>query len=272
MKDAYSFDLDYAGARAAYNRMFVAYLRTFARLGLQAIPMRADSGPIGGDLSHEFVILADTGESAVFCDKALLDLEVPGADTDFRSDLSPIVERWTAPYAATDEKHDEAAFAKLPQERRVAARGIEVGHIFYFGTKYLCADAGAGHRPRRCGPCGAYGLIRGGGVAPRRCGHRSKPRRPRGEPMVIGMKPPDGCEYRQRMRPGLTPRTARTLGPRHAVAARHPAHDGRTHRPGHGPVGRDVHPQPEHLAAVGRAAAGSRRYLAAIFCCAATIR
>jgi prolyl-tRNA synthetase len=136
MKDAYSFDLDYAGAREAYNRMFVAYLRTFSRLGLKAIPMRADSGPIGGDLSHEFVILAETGESAVFCDKALLDLDVPGEDTDFRADLSPIVERWTTPYAATDEKHDEAAFAALPEERRVAARGIEVGHIFYFGTKY----------------------------------------------------------------------------------------------------------------------------------------
>jgi prolyl-tRNA synthetase len=136
MKDAYSFDLDFESARAAYNRMFVAYLRTFARLGLKAIPMRADSGPIGGDLSHEFVILADTGESAVFCDKALLDLDVPGEDTDFRSDLSPIVTRWTTPYAATDEKHDETAFAALPEERRVAARGIEVGHIFYFGTKY----------------------------------------------------------------------------------------------------------------------------------------
>lgn len=136
MKDAYSFDLDYEGARAAYNRMFIAYLRTFARLGLKAIPMRADSGPIGGDLSHEFVILADTGESAVFCDKDLLELEVPGEETDFHSDLSPIVARWTAPYAATDEKHDEAAFAALPEERRMAARGIEVGHIFYFGTKY----------------------------------------------------------------------------------------------------------------------------------------
>ncbi len=136
MKDAYSFDLDFEGARHSYNRMFVAYLRTFARLGLKAIPMRADSGPIGGDLSHEFVILAETGESAVYCDKGLLDFEVPGEDTDFRSDLSPIVERWTKPYAATDEKHDEAAFAALPPERRVAARGIEIGHIFYFGTKY----------------------------------------------------------------------------------------------------------------------------------------
>ena len=86
--------------------MFVAYLRTFARLGLKAIPMRADSGPIGGDMSHEFVILADTGESAVFCDRDMLEIDVPGEETDFRADLSPIVERWTTPYAATDEKHD----------------------------------------------------------------------------------------------------------------------------------------------------------------------
>jgi prolyl-tRNA synthetase len=136
MKDAYSFDLNLADARAAYNRMFVAYLRTFSRLGLKAVPMRAESGPIGGDLSHEFVILADTGESAVYCDSKLLDLEVPGADTDFRSDLSPIVDHWTAYYAATDDMHDAAAFEALPEERRVSARGIEVGHIFHFGTKY----------------------------------------------------------------------------------------------------------------------------------------
>jgi prolyl-tRNA synthetase len=136
MKDAYSFDLDSEAARQSYYRMFVAYLRTFARLGLKAIPMRADTGPIGGDLSHEFVILADTGESAVYCDRALLDLPVPGEETDFWSDLSPLVERWTTSYAATDEKHDEAAFAALPEERRISARGIEVGHIFYFGTKY----------------------------------------------------------------------------------------------------------------------------------------
>jgi prolyl-tRNA synthetase len=136
MKDAYSFDRDYEGARHAYNRMFVAYLRTFSRLGLKAVPMRAESGPIGGDLSHEFVILAETGESAVFCDRVLLDLETPGEKVDFRADLSPIVDRWTAPYAATDDKHDAAAFATLPAERRVSARGIEVGHIFYFGTKY----------------------------------------------------------------------------------------------------------------------------------------
>jgi prolyl-tRNA synthetase len=139
MKDAYSFDLDAAGARAAYNRMFVAYLRTFARLGLKAIPMQAESGPIGGDMSHEFVILADTGESAVYCSRALLELPIPGEDTDFRSDLSPIVDAWTAPYAATDDKHDAAAFAALREADRLTARGIEVGHIFYFGTKYSTA-------------------------------------------------------------------------------------------------------------------------------------
>jgi prolyl-tRNA synthetase len=105
-------------------------------MGLKAVPMRAESGPIGGDLSHEFVILADTGESAVFCDRDLLALETPSADTDFRSDLSLLVESWTKPYAATDDKHDEAAFAALPEERRLSARGIEVGHIFYFGSKY----------------------------------------------------------------------------------------------------------------------------------------
>lgn len=136
MKDAYSFDVDQAGALRAYHKMFVAYLRTYKRLGLTAIPMRADTGPIGGKLSHEFIILASTGESAVFCDKDLLDLPVPGEDVDFGGDLSPIVDMFTSRYAATDEMHDEAAFAALPEERRVSARGIEVGHIFSFGTKY----------------------------------------------------------------------------------------------------------------------------------------
>jgi len=136
MKDAYSFDVDQAGALRAYHKMFVAYLRTYKRLGLTAIPMRADTGPIGGKLSHEFIILASTGESAVFCDKDLLDLPVPGDDIDFGGDLSPVVDMFTSRYAATDEMHDEAAFAALPEERRVSARGIEVGHIFSFGTKY----------------------------------------------------------------------------------------------------------------------------------------
>ncbi len=136
MKDAYSFDIDFESSRAAYHRMFVAYLRTFARMGLKAIPMRAESGPIGGEMSHEFVILADTGESAVFCSKRVLDLPIPGEDTDFLGDLSPIIDAWTEHYAATEEKHDEAAFAALPADEQVSARGIEVGHIFHFGTKY----------------------------------------------------------------------------------------------------------------------------------------
>ena len=138
MKDAYSFDLDEAGARHAYNRMFVAYLRTFARMGLKAIPMRADTGPIGGDLSHEFIILASTGESEVHCDRAYLDFDTPPADTDFDDApaLQGIVDRWTARYAATSEMHDAAAFEAVPDADRLSARGIEVGHIFYFGTKY----------------------------------------------------------------------------------------------------------------------------------------
>ena len=138
MKDAYSFDLDEEGARAAYNRMFVAYLRTFERLGLKSIPMRAETGPIGGDLSHEFIILANTGESEVFCDKTYLGMEVPGEDTDFddAAAIGKIVSAWTAPYAATDEMHDEAQWAKLSEDKRLSERGIEVGHIFYFGTKY----------------------------------------------------------------------------------------------------------------------------------------
>jgi len=138
MKDAYSFDVDFAGAKHAYNRMFVAYLRTFARMGLRSIPMVAESGPIGGNLSHEFIVLADTGESEVFCDREYLDFEVPGADIDFNhvGRLQAIVDKWTSLYAATSEKHDAAAFAKVPVEKQVSARGIEVGQVFYFGTKY----------------------------------------------------------------------------------------------------------------------------------------
>ncbi|MSO88677.1 MAG: proline--tRNA ligase [Rhodospirillaceae bacterium] len=148
MKDSYSFDLDYDGAVRAYNRMFVAYLRTFARMGLKAIPMRADTGPIGGDLSHEFIILAETGESQVFCDKALVELDILDTEIDYRADLRPVVDRWTGPYAATDEKHDPAAFERLPADRRLQARGIEVGHIFYFGTKYSKAMGAAVTGPK----------------------------------------------------------------------------------------------------------------------------
>src|ERR1700693_698628 len=138
MKDAYSFDLDQNSARHSYNKMFVAYLRTFARLGLKSIPMRAESGPIGGDLSHEFIILASTGESEVFCHKDTLDFEMPGEDVNFddAAGLQKIVERWTPLYAATLEKHDPAAFGQIPADKQVSARGIEVGQVFYFGTYY----------------------------------------------------------------------------------------------------------------------------------------
>ncbi|MCR9195190.1 MAG: proline--tRNA ligase, partial [Hyphomonas sp.] len=138
MKDAYSFDLSEEAARVSYQRMFAAYLNTFDRMGITAIPMQADPGPIGGDLSHEFLILADSGESEVYCDKAVLDVPAPGADFDFE-DLAALdaeMTKRTQYYAATDEKHDEAAFNAIPADRQVKARGIEVGHIFYFGTKY----------------------------------------------------------------------------------------------------------------------------------------
>jgi prolyl-tRNA synthetase len=137
MKDAYSFDIDEAAARVSYNKMFVAYLRTFARMGLKAIPMRAETGPIGGDLSHEFIILAETGESAVFCNKDVLDLPVPGEDTNYDGDLAPLIHPWTSLYAATEDVHDNARFEReVPPDKRVHTRGIEVGQIFYFGTKY----------------------------------------------------------------------------------------------------------------------------------------
>jgi prolyl-tRNA synthetase len=137
MKDGYSFDLDEAAARRSYQRMFVAYLRTFARLGVKAIPMRAETGPIGGDLSHEFIVLADTGESDVYCDRAVLDLPIPSAAVDYDGDLEPLIRAWTAPYAATSDVHDAARYeAEVPSERRLHTRGIEVGQIFYFGTKY----------------------------------------------------------------------------------------------------------------------------------------
>jgi prolyl-tRNA synthetase len=138
MKDAYSFDLDAEGARHSYNRMFVAYLRTFLRLGVTAIPMVADTGPIGGNLSHEFIILASTGESEVFCHKDYLGFPPPPETIDFddRAAVQAVVDKWTSLYAATSEKHDDAAFAALPEAARLSARGIEVGHIFYFGTKY----------------------------------------------------------------------------------------------------------------------------------------
>jgi prolyl-tRNA synthetase len=137
MKDAYSFDLDKDAATQAFYRMFVAYLRTFHRMGLVGIPMRADSGPIGGDMSYEFHVLAETGESAVFLHADLVNKPIPPIDVDFRADLTLIFKDWTSLYAATDEMLDEARFkSDVPDEKQLNARGIEVGHIFYFGTKY----------------------------------------------------------------------------------------------------------------------------------------
>ncbi len=135
MKDTYSFDLNFDGTKKTYNKMFVAYLRTFARMGLRAIPMAADSGPIGGDMSHEFLILADTGESEVFCHKDILSFDLPKDNIDYNEDFQPIVDKWTELYAATDEKHNLSQESFLAEDL-VSARGIEVGHIFYFGTKY----------------------------------------------------------------------------------------------------------------------------------------
>jgi prolyl-tRNA synthetase len=138
MKDAYSFDLTREGAEHSYRQMLCAYLRTFQRMGLRALPMRADTGPIGGNLSHEFIILAETGESAVFYDSDFesIDWVAAGFDYDSADDMRRCFELATATYAATDEMHDEAEWAKVPEDRRRQGRGIEVGHIFFFGTKY----------------------------------------------------------------------------------------------------------------------------------------
>ncbi|MCA8868919.1 MAG: proline--tRNA ligase [Rhodobacteraceae bacterium] len=138
MKDGYNFDIDKAAAMHAYNRHMVSYLRTYERMGLKAIPMRADSGPIGGDDTHEFLVLADTGESEVFYDKRILDLSLGerAVDYDDWDQCAAIKQEWTTPYARTDETHDAALFDAIPEEYRMTSRGIEVGQIFYFGTKY----------------------------------------------------------------------------------------------------------------------------------------
>ncbi len=161
MKDGYGFATSEQGHLEIYNKIFVSYLRTFARLGVKAVPMQADTGPIGGNLSHEFIILADTGESEVFCDKNVLDLDILSEKYDVRGDLQPIVDKWTAPYATTDEMFTEVEWNQIPKQRQVATRGIEVGHIFYFGTKYSdtmglkVADANGKLSPVYCG---SYGI------------------------------------------------------------------------------------------------------------------
>ncbi|WP_299282590.1 proline--tRNA ligase [uncultured Tateyamaria sp.] len=138
MKDGYNFDLTKEDALHAYNRHLVSYLRTYERMGLQAIPMRADSGPIGGDDTHEFLVLAETGESEVFYDSAVTDLSFGDREIDYddHAQCAGVMEEFTNLYARTDETHDEALFNAIPEERRRIARGIEVGQIFYFGTKY----------------------------------------------------------------------------------------------------------------------------------------
>jgi prolyl-tRNA synthetase len=138
MKDGYNFDLTKEDALHAYNRHLVSYLRTYERMGLQAIPMRADSGPIGGDDTHEFLVLADTGESEVFYDSEITDLKFGDRDIDYddKAACQGVLEEFTSRYARTDETHDAATFEAIPQDRQRVARGIEVGQIFYFGTKY----------------------------------------------------------------------------------------------------------------------------------------
>ncbi len=139
MKDAYSFDVTREAGQHAYNKMFVSYLKTFARLGIKAVPMKADTGPIGGDDSHEFLVLADTGESGVFFDGALHDLDWSKIEIDYDNveAVANMVSEYTSKYAATDEKHNQAEFeARVPEGKRLSGRGIEVGHIFFFGDKY----------------------------------------------------------------------------------------------------------------------------------------
>ena len=138
MKDGYNFDLTKQDALHAYNRHLVSYLRSYERMGLQAIPMRADSGPIGGDDTHEFLVLAETGESEVFYDAEITDLTFGDREVDYDSveQCQAILEEFTSRYARTDETHDADVFAQIPAERQRVARGIEVGQIFYFGTKY----------------------------------------------------------------------------------------------------------------------------------------
>jgi prolyl-tRNA synthetase len=138
MKDAYSFDLDEAGARLSYYTQLLAYLRTFQRMGIKAVPMKAASGPIGGDLSHEFIVLAPTGESEVFYDSDFENFDWQQSEIDYGNadDLEALFAQVSSMYAATDETHDEVRWTEVPGERQRTGRGIEVGHIFYFGTKY----------------------------------------------------------------------------------------------------------------------------------------
>ena len=136
MKDAYSFDLDDSSAKSSYNKMFFSYLKTFKRLGLEAIPMAADTGPIGGDLSHEFIILAETGESKIYTDKSIFEIDLNNYSFN-NSSLEKMIKDYSSIYAVTDDKFKKNEFdKKVPKQNQMITKGIEVGHIFYFGDKY----------------------------------------------------------------------------------------------------------------------------------------
>lgn len=136
MKDGYSFDISASEAKKSYNKMFVSYLRIFAKMGLKVVPMQAHTGPIGGDLSHEFIVLAKTGESEIYCDKKILNYHIDNVNYSNSQEIADNVNKWTTPYAATGDKHDIKLWNNILDEAKIEARGIEVGHIFYFGTKY----------------------------------------------------------------------------------------------------------------------------------------
>ena len=162
MKDAYSFDIDEAAARVSYNKMFVAYLRTFARMGLKAIPMAAETGPIGGDLSHEFIILAETGKSGVFCNRDVLDLPVPGEGIDYNTDLAPHIRPWTGLYAATEDVHDRRTLRTRRSGGQAPAHPRYRGRAdFLLRDQVFRADEGGGDRRRRGGAADPRRLLRG---------------------------------------------------------------------------------------------------------------
>ena len=179
MKDAYSFDLDEAGARQSYYTQMLAYLRTFQRMGIQAVPMKAASGPIGGDLSHEFIVLAPTGESEVFYDAAYEEFDWQQSDLRYGDEagLQALFDRVNSTYAATDETHDVAKWEVVPEDKRRTGRGIEVGHIFYFGDKYSAAMGLKVSGPRRHAGHADDGQLRRRRVAAGRRDHRGEPRR-----------------------------------------------------------------------------------------------
>ena len=173
MKDSYSFDLTVEDARKAYNKMFVSYLRTFARMGLKSVPMVAETGPIGGNLSHEFIILADTGESEVYCHRDLVTLDPPGADIDYEGDLTPVVDAFTGKYAATSEKHDAERFEREVPAKGPAHRARHRGRPYLLLRHEIFGKHGLqGPRARRRPRHGADGLLRHRRVAPGRRHHR----------------------------------------------------------------------------------------------------